>query len=175
MSSHDRFQIVLKTRYLSLALRIAMKEMEKKKTWLDCCEMAIVQINRLDGGTSMIRNRRTLQKWHHQFRLNNELFVNPALCRKTKRPMLPPMLDRNPELRDVLLKFARKNLDHLTGELLLEYLKNNALPEMVKMRQEEISDSTYSVQSFLSEFGLEFLFRYPQFSGSERCNHQATL
>jgi hypothetical protein len=50
--------------------------------------------------------------------------------------MLPPLLDRNPELKKLLLQYATANLNKLTAKLLLGYIHNTALPALLEEYRE---------------------------------------
>jgi hypothetical protein len=91
----------MECKYVSLTLRIALEEMPGIR-WLQCCERAMEEFGRVEGHNH-IGSLKTVQQWHLTFRQNNESFFNPKLLTHGK-VMVPPLLDRNPELKNSLLQ-----------------------------------------------------------------------
>ena len=49
MSEYDRYQIVLKSRYIAAALKHALEVMPDGGTWKQCCDEALVDVNTAEG------------------------------------------------------------------------------------------------------------------------------
>jgi hypothetical protein len=148
---NDIFTVQMKCKYVSLALRIALEEMPGIR-WMQCCERAIQEFGRVEGHDH-IGSPKTVQQWHLTFRRNNESFLNPKLLTHGK-VMLPPLLDRNPELKKSLLQYATANLNELTAELLLAYIHDTALPALLEEYREELECPEYTMYELLKEHRL---------------------
>jgi hypothetical protein len=81
--------------------------------------------------------------------MNNEAFKNPN--RSSKRPDLPPMLERNPDFKEAIVTYAKWNLDKLTAEFFLTYVHDIALPELLKERRKELDNPDFTVEDLLKE------------------------
>ena len=73
--------------------------------------------------------------------------------------MLPPLLERNPDLKKsllqyALLQYATSNLNELTAELLLAYLHDTALPALLEEFREELESPDYPMYELLQEHRL---------------------
>ena len=112
--------------YVSLALRSIAIDGTSGSRWMDCCKQAVRELERIEGHT-YIGHVRTIQQWHLAFRQNNESFLNPKFHTHGKA-MLLPLLERNPDLKKLLLQYATSNLNELMAELLLAYLHDTGLP-----------------------------------------------
>ena len=121
--------------YVSLALRSIAIDGTSGRRWMDCCKQAVRELERIEGHT-YIGHVRTIQQWHLAFRQNNESFLNPKFHTHGKA-MLPPLLERNPDLKKSLLQYAASILNELTAELLLAYLHDTALPALLEEFREE--------------------------------------
>jgi hypothetical protein len=78
------------------------------------------------------------------FRRNKESFLNPKLLTHGK-VMLPPLLDQNPELKKLLLRYATANLNELTAELLLVYIHDTALPTLLEEFRADLECPEYTM------------------------------
>jgi hypothetical protein len=146
-SWHEVFNFQLKCRYVSLALRYAVEDMPSK-TWLGCCSEAIDSIYRMDG-VAHVKNKETVSRWHSAFRRNNEAFPNPHVI--GTKTSLPPLLDRNPELKQNIIEYAKQNLNDLSAEIIYSYLQEVALPELLKERRAELVNPRYTMTQLLKE------------------------
>jgi hypothetical protein len=68
--------------------------------------------------------------------------------------MLPPLLERNPDLKKSLLQYATSNLNELTAELLLAYLHDIALPALLEEFRQELGCAEYTMYELLQEHRL---------------------
>lgn len=140
-SSVDIFRIQTKARIIATALQIALKKLRVEgghSSWKACMQEALDISKDHNLGVSLIKSTETIRNAHKQFRTNNEAFPNPKVDRSSGRPKLPPMLDRNPDLKDKLNEYCRDNLDVLSGELVYSWLHNEGLPQLIKDRNEEV-------------------------------------
>ena len=80
---HDIFIIQLKCKYISIALKVALENLDKSNlNWLDCCKLAIEKVDELEGKdsdeeenphignyskTNSVVCPQTIQRWHHDF------------------------------------------------------------------------------------------------------------
>jgi hypothetical protein len=151
---NDIFNIQMKCKYVSLALRVAIGDMPAS-TWMDCCDHAVKELERVDEFTH-IGHARTVQQWHLSFRQNNESFLNPKFHTRVKA-MLPPLLERNPDLKKSILQCATSNLNELTAELLLAYLHDVALPALLEKFKEESGNPQHTMHDLFQEHGLSKL------------------
>jgi hypothetical protein len=151
---NDIFNIQMKCKYVSLALRIALEDMPARK-WMECCERAVKELGRIEGHDH-IRSPRTVQQWHLAFRQHNETIRNPKFHTHGK-VMLPPLLEQNPDLKKSLLQYATSNLNELTAELLLAYLHDTALPALLEQIQAELDCAEYSMYDLLQQHRLTTL------------------
>ena len=149
---HDMFKIQNMARVVCLALRKALEFMPEKK-WSECCQLSVDAWRDINGDY-IVKSAETIRKYHRTFRLNGECFKNPQVCWKINRPLLPPMLDWNPDLKDAVLKYCKENLPTLSGETVYNYLLETALPKLLNDRREELEDDNFSFENLLQENGL---------------------
>jgi hypothetical protein len=120
-------------------------------TWLECCSNAVESVNCTDG-VSHIKNRETVSCWHLTFRRNNEAFPNPQIQSKDgKKTSLPPILDRNPDLANCIIQYAKQNVHELSAELLYSYIHDIALPALLDQRRAVLVDESYTMEKLLHE------------------------
>ena len=148
---NDIFNIQMKCRYVSLALRIAVEDMPGSK-WMECCDQAVEELGRVDGH-KYIQCPRTVQQWHLSFRQNNESFLNPRFHTRGKM-ILPPLLERNPDFKKGLVQYATSNLNELCAEFISAYLHDTALPALLKEYQEELENQGYTMFELLNGHSL---------------------
>ena len=116
LTSHQIFLIRQKCKYLyhSLCIALEQKSVEgEKMTWLECCAKAIKKIDEFESmpykstsstssthpSFSAITNARTIMKWFHAFRSNNESFMN-IMSRHQQKKHHSPLLDANRYFKD---------------------------------------------------------------------------
>jgi hypothetical protein len=126
----------MKCKYVAIALGLAL-DLMPLWTWLQCCAEAVNKVNDWEGHDH-IKNGKTIQIWHLDFRRSNECFRNPKLYKRHGKPPLPPMLDRNPDFTRSVVTFAKRNLNELSAEMMGNYLHEVALPELLRQRKEEL-------------------------------------
>ena len=68
---------------------------------------------------------------------------------------LPPLLENNPEFKTKVEKYAIKHLDELSTELLLSYLYDTTLLELLEEKKIELANSEYSTKDMLNDHGLK--------------------
>jgi len=154
-SAHDIFNIQMKCKYLSVALRIALDEMPLL-TWRQCCDEAVARVNTWETHKH-IKNGETIRIWHHDFRASSECFRNPNVYKRNGKPPLPPMLERNPDFTRSIIGYAKTKLNELSAELLFNYLHTIALPALLLQRQEELADNNFEMTDLLRENRLDFI------------------
>jgi hypothetical protein len=152
-TSHDIYGIQMKCKYLSLALRNALRDMGVGHTWEQCCKDAITDISNFEG-LNHITSARTIMTWHIQFRASDECFPNPKFHTRYGKAALPPLLEQYPELKQSLVQYATSNLDVLSAELLLAWLHDTALPALLIERRKELEKPTLSMAELLKECRL---------------------
>jgi hypothetical protein len=162
-SAHDIFNIQMKCKYLSVALRIALDEMPLL-TWRQCCDEAVARVNTWETHKH-IKNGETIRIWHHDFRASSECFRNPNVYKRNGKPPLPPMLERNPDFTRSIIGYAKTKLNELSAELLFNYLHTIALPALLLQRQEELADNNFEMTDLLREnrltkLTLETVYRW---------------
>jgi hypothetical protein len=119
---------------------------------MECSEQAVKELGCIEGHNH-IRNSQTIQQWHLAFCQNNESFLNPKFHTHGK-VMLPPLLERNPDLKQSLPKYVTSNLNELTTELLLAYLHDTVLPVLLEEFREELECPEYMMYELLQEHRL---------------------
>ncbi len=68
--------------------------------------------------------------------------------------MRPPRVDRNTEVKRLLLQYETANLNELTSELLLAYIHDTALPALLEEYREELECPEYTMYELLKEHRL---------------------
>ena len=89
-----------------------------------CCETATKVAVRM--AVSITKNADTVKRWYRSFRLKRR-FAVPI----KQKHNLPPFLELNPDVCSALKTYACANL-----EMMVEYLHNTLLPEIVKKKNE---------------------------------------
>jgi len=89
-----------KCQLLSLALSFASKEAPKKIIWKECCDQAVV-IGKMMGITTAM-HWRTIENWHHEFRLKRQFHVQST----GRDSNLPPFLQQNPDVCTMIKEYA---------------------------------------------------------------------
>jgi hypothetical protein len=112
-----------------LALNLALEQMNGW-TWGKCCETARKVAVRM--GVSITKNADTVKRWYRSFRLKRR-FAVPI----KQKHNLPPFLELNPDVCSALKTYACANLNTLSIEMMVEYLHNTVIPEMVKKEMNE--------------------------------------
>jgi hypothetical protein len=83
------------------------------------------------------------------FRCNNEAFPNPHVI--GMKTYLPPLLDRNPEVKQSIMEYVKQNLNDLSAELIYSYLHKVALPALLNDRRAELVNPTLTMEQLLEE------------------------
>ena len=78
-------------------------------------------------GVAHVKNKGTVSHWHLASRRNNEAFTNPHII--GMKTSLPPLLERNPEVKQSIMEYAKQNLNDLSAELIYSYLHEVAMTE----------------------------------------------
>jgi hypothetical protein len=167
---YEIFCLQKKAKYLAITLMHALKLYETTTNFLDICTAAINTVEEMDyDGYEVlsdcedecdvqmkIKNPKTIMHWLRTYR-RKCCFPNPASARvKYWKNKLPPIFSNNPDLYNSFKDYARANLNKLSGELLLEYMYQTALPEVVQeiRRQKKLSEGEYTVKMFLQEHNV---------------------
>ena len=114
---------------LTLALNLALEQMNGL-TWSKCCEAATKVAVRM--GVSITKNADAVKRWYHSFRVKRRFTVPTK-----QKHNLPPFLELNPDVCSALKTYACANLNKLSIEMMVEYLHNTIIPEMVKKEIQE--------------------------------------
>ncbi|KAG7358742.1 hypothetical protein IV203_015340 [Nitzschia inconspicua] len=119
-SNYDKFVIRQKSMFILKAYQIATLEMNRK-TWLECCEIAVHEINLL--GVTLTTRGDILSRWHRLFR-TREAFLHPNLEARVGRDPLPPFLRMFPDAATKIKQFCRVNLLNLNVETVHQFILN---------------------------------------------------
>jgi hypothetical protein len=93
--------------------------------------------------------RHAFKDMHLAFHRNNEAFPNPHVI--GMKTSLPPLLDRNPEVKQSIMEYAKQNLNGLSAELIYSYLHEVALPALLNDRRAELVNPTLTMEQLLEE------------------------
>ena len=116
-----------KMMYLHNAYLAALEYLPSKKTWKQCCEVAIRELNAV--GIDKINNPETIMRWNGMFR-NYEKFAHPNLEVELNRLYLPPFLDIYPDAKEDICKWCSKNIESLSSEKLANYIRDELIPKL---------------------------------------------
>ncbi|KAG7339826.1 hypothetical protein IV203_028287 [Nitzschia inconspicua] len=119
-SNYDKLVIRQKSMFILKAYQIAILEMNRK-TWLECCEIAVHEINLL--GVTLTTRGDNLSRWHRLFR-TREAFLHPNLEARVGRDPLPPFLRTFPDAATKIKQFCRVNLLNLNVETVHQFILN---------------------------------------------------
>ncbi len=101
-------------------------------------------------GVAHVKNKETVSRWHLAFRRNNEAFPNPHVI--GMKTSLPPLLDRNPEVKQSIMEYAKQNLNELSGKIIYSYLHEVALvPALLEERKAELANPRFTMAQLLEE------------------------
>jgi hypothetical protein len=145
-------------------LRYTLEEMPAK-TWLECFKDTVNNVNQTDG-VAHIKNKETLSCWHLAFQRNNKAFPNPHIYSiDGKNTSLPPPLDCNQELARCTFQYTKQNMNELSAELLYYSYVLARLPALLKERQAELADKTYTMEQLhhenrLTMVSISTIFRW---------------
>ncbi|KAG7339895.1 hypothetical protein IV203_024945 [Nitzschia inconspicua] len=112
-SNYDKLVIRQKSMFILKAYQIATLEMNRK-TWLECCEIAVHEINLL--GVTLTTRGDILSRWHRLFR-TREAFLHPNLEARVGRDPLPPFLRMFPDAATKIKQFCRGHSRKRKGAL----------------------------------------------------------
>ena len=150
-TEHDVFMILQKIVLLCMSLNNAARYMNGK-TWMQCCKMALDTGKEI--GLTTIDNPRTIMRWHSQFKKERKLCL-PFLPNKMK---LPPFLLHNHDVVIKINQYSKENIHRLSAQLILEYLHDTIIPEMIKERDNHDNKSQEEMtRELLQEYGLSSL------------------
>ncbi|KAG7338799.1 hypothetical protein IV203_028335 [Nitzschia inconspicua] len=125
-SNYDKLVIRQKSMFILKAYQIAILEMNRK-TWLECCEIAVHEINLL--GVTLTTRGDNLSRWHRLFR-TREAFLHPNLEARVGRDPLPPFLRMFPDAATKIKQFCRVNLLNLNVETVHQFILNKVFPRI---------------------------------------------
>ena len=162
----DIFQLQKKAKYMIVLLCNALELYNIGTTWMEICSCSLSKVQEWDmygmkecqrdeivkKKKLIITDVRTLQLWHRQFRTSN-CFRNPHFIRKGKK-LLPPLLQRNPDLVSSIITYCRKNHARLSSEFVHDYVLHTAIPALLKQIQEERDDESYDIHQLFAEHSL---------------------
>ncbi len=96
------------------------------KTRRECCEEAIRKAHEI--GLTMVKNLHTVELWYRKFRLIHDFTIGSLPGKHN----LPPFLHKNKDVSLKIQAYTRKNLHELSVKLMMEYLHNTIIPNLVK-------------------------------------------
>ena len=147
--------IEIKATYLRMAYVFALEHMPLK-TWGWCCERAIKMLETV--GRDDVTCSQTLTKWNREFR-KNRTFRSPI----TKKKYSPSLLDKHPEAKAIICKWAGDNLNApLSCESLAVFVRENLAKELYEKIKD---DCTLTLDEFtdslnLTKFSVSSASRY---------------
>ena len=161
------FNIRRKSQYLYHAINFALKEKgENLLTWRQICDRAVEHIKKFEDNDDLPESHfpksswitgKTIMRWFHQFRYSSETFINYPF-RSSQLDKTPPFFDLNPTFKERFLQHARKNLKHLTGEIMYDFVHNQLLKELIdKENEKSVNDEIFSKEDILKKYGLTCL------------------
>ena len=153
LSVFQKYNIRTKITILILALRSASENMPRK-TWRQCCEEAISNAHTI--GLTSVMNPQTVEVWYRKFRLSRQL-TSGNLPGKHN---LPPFLQENKDISIKIQQYARENLQQLSVELIMEYMHETILPQMICQLTGAVpGDEQYDndKKELLGQYGLKLL------------------
>ena len=150
-TEYEVFIIRQKIVLLTLALNNA-KQFMPQITWKQCCDMAVETGQSI--GISVSGYSRTVMKWYAKFKVSRLLEL-PYLADKHK---LPPFLLHNREVVTNINQYAREHINELSAQLILEYLHEVIIPELVReVPNPENKSADQLTTELLHEYGLSKL------------------
>ncbi|KAG7357902.1 hypothetical protein IV203_014515 [Nitzschia inconspicua] len=149
-SNYDKLVIRQKSMFILKAYKIAILEMNRK-TWLECCEIAVHEINLL--GVTLTTRGDNLSRWHGLFR-TREAFLHPNLEARVGRDPLPPFLRMFPDAATEIKQFCRVNLLNLNVETVHQFIWNKVFPKIYAVWASEQTSRGHTLQSFLKLFRI---------------------
>ncbi|KAG7373561.1 hypothetical protein IV203_034285 [Nitzschia inconspicua] len=149
-SNYDKLVIRQKSMFILKAYQIAILEMNRK-TWLECCEIAVHEINLL--GVTLTTRGDNLSRWHRLFR-TREAFLHPNLEARVGRDPLPPFLRMFPDAATKIKQFCRVNLLNLNVETVHQFILNKVFPRIYAVWASEQKSRGHTLQSFLKLFRI---------------------
>ena len=124
------------------------------KTWRQCCEWAISKARTI--GFTSVTNAQTVEGWYRKFRKSRQL-TGGNLPGKHN---LPPFLQENKDVSIKIQQYARENLHQLSVELIMQYLHETVLPNMVEQKTgSKPGDEQYESdnKNVIGQYGLKLL------------------
>ncbi|KAG7372149.1 hypothetical protein IV203_018292 [Nitzschia inconspicua] len=155
-SNYDKLVIRQKSMFILKAYQIATLEMNRK-TWLECCEIAVHEINLL--GVTLTTRGDILSRWHRLFR-TREAFLHPNLEARVGRDPLPPFLRMFPDAATKIKQFCRVNLLNLNVETVHQFILNKVFPRIYAVWASEQTSPGHTLQSFLKLFRISVFSPY---------------
>ncbi|KAG7362199.1 hypothetical protein IV203_025888 [Nitzschia inconspicua] len=149
-SNYDKLVIRQKSMFILKAYQIATLEINRK-TWLECCEIAVHEINLL--GVTLTTRGDNLSRWHGLFR-TREAFLHPNLEARVGRDPLPPFLRMFPDAATEIKQFCRVNLLNLNVETVHQFILNKVFPKIYAVWASEQTSRGHTLQSFLKLFRI---------------------
>ncbi|KAG7341316.1 hypothetical protein IV203_023267 [Nitzschia inconspicua] len=147
-TNYDKLVIRQKSMFILKAYQIATLEVNGK-TWLECCEIAVHEINLL--GVTLTTRGDNLSRWHRLFR-TREAFLHPNLEAGVGKDPLPPFLRIFPDAATEIKRFCRVNLLNLNVETVHQFILNKIFPRIYVVWASEQKSRCHTLQSFLKLF-----------------------
>ena len=99
-------------------------------SWTACCEEAIKFAVKM--GLTIMKYPAMVMNWYQNFRTSRKF---RRLLSKTHNH--PPFLQQNPDIYTSMNQFGHEHLADLSIELMMEYLHETVLPQMVATEQKK--------------------------------------
>ena len=134
---------------------------------MKCCEIAIENVQKFEmidefdfddscvhNSRMNIKNPKTIMKWYNNFNhINNQCFINKYST--SKKDILPPFLDNNPDITEAIISFCKNNLINLSAEVVQEYIIETCVPQLVQSRKKELQNNNINVDFIMKENNLK--------------------
>ena len=124
LSDKQLQRLLHKCFFLRRAYEISLFQMGKGKTWRGVCEETIEDINKT--GIKTYTCYRSIQEMNRDFR-RLELFPNPRRSSTSVQDV--ELFAVFPEAHNMLLSWAKKNLETLNSETARQYLLETVIPD----------------------------------------------
>ena len=134
---------------------------------MKCCEIAIENVQKFEmtdefdfndscvhNSRMNIKNPKSIMKWYNNFNhINNQCFINKYST--SKKDILPPFLDNNPDITEAIISFCKNNLINLSAEVVQEYIIETCVPQLVQSRKKELQNNNINVDFIMKENNLK--------------------
>ena len=118
--------------------------MEVIQNWQQIITQTLSQLSVF--GFSIPTNERTVCRWHIIFK-KKEIFPHPNPYVQMKKQCIPKLFEIYPEAKEMVDKFASKNIQSLSSESLALHLNQTIIPNLFdRYKQEEVSNNREPIE-----------------------------